>query len=260
MLHLFKRHPFPVKADFGHSLVLTYAFPQTVLQPLLPPGLVLDAHEGCGFVAIALVETRHLRPAFLPEKIGQDFFLCGYRIFTRLSRVTSALRGLYILRSDTDRRLMHLAGALFTHYRYGLCQASCESRGQTLRWQVRTPNCEADLTVTAELDSKPAPLPPSSPFANPQIARRFAGPLPYTFSYESQTDSIISVRGIRDNWDPQPVRVFLDQTPTFFRRSPFNQAQPMLANAFHLQSVPYRWDCGQRLENSHAEPKQVSGS
>jgi hypothetical protein len=41
MLHLLKRHPFPVKAFFRQSLVLTYAFPQELLHPLLPPGLGL---------------------------------------------------------------------------------------------------------------------------------------------------------------------------------------------------------------------------
>ncbi len=32
MHHLFQRHPFPIKAWFRHSLVLTYALPQEVLR------------------------------------------------------------------------------------------------------------------------------------------------------------------------------------------------------------------------------------
>jgi hypothetical protein len=35
--HLLRRHPFPVVAHFDTSLVLTYAFPARVLEPLLPP-------------------------------------------------------------------------------------------------------------------------------------------------------------------------------------------------------------------------------
>ena len=41
MFYQLKRHPLPVQAWFRHSLVLTYAFPRNLLQPLLPPGLEL---------------------------------------------------------------------------------------------------------------------------------------------------------------------------------------------------------------------------
>src|SRR4051812_14726302 len=101
MLHLLKRHPLPVSAYFRNSLVLTYAFPSAILEPLLPAGLVLDTYQGFGFLAIAMVETECLRPSFLPASLGRGFFLSGYRIFARLAGATSQ-RGLRILRSDTN--------------------------------------------------------------------------------------------------------------------------------------------------------------
>ncbi|HMF74813.1 MAG TPA: DUF2071 domain-containing protein [Bryobacteraceae bacterium] len=247
MLYLLKRHPFPIEADFGHSLVLTYAFPETLLQPLLPPGLILDTHAGCGFLAIALVETQHLRPSFLPRALGLNFFLSGYRIFARIGSAAGALRGLYILRSDTNRRLMQFGGNLLTHYKYSLCKAVLETGSQTIRWSITTHNGEADLSVAADLSTKPAPLPVTSPFADLKEARRFAGPLPYTFNYEAQTKSIIAVQGVRRNWEPQPVSVHLDREPSFFNHPPFHVSEPRLANAFHLQSVSYSWRQGRRI-------------
>ncbi len=62
MLHLLKRHPFSVRAFFRQSLVLTYAFPSDILQPLLPPGLALDTYGEYGFLAIAMVQTERLHP------------------------------------------------------------------------------------------------------------------------------------------------------------------------------------------------------
>src|ERR1041385_3231946 len=104
MKHLLQRHPLRVKASFEHSLVLTYAFPATTLEPFLPPGLMLDVFEGFGFLAVAMVQTRELRPAFLPRALGQDFFLTGYRIFARFRTPEGrVLRGLRILRSDANR-------------------------------------------------------------------------------------------------------------------------------------------------------------
>jgi hypothetical protein len=36
MLHWLKRHPIPIRAFFRHCLVLTYAYPEPILRPLLP--------------------------------------------------------------------------------------------------------------------------------------------------------------------------------------------------------------------------------
>ena len=66
MIHLLKRHPFPVVARFDRVLALSYALPAAVLEPLLPPGLTLDTYGEHGFLTIALVQTRGLRPAGLP--------------------------------------------------------------------------------------------------------------------------------------------------------------------------------------------------
>src|SRR5690348_5575721 len=99
MLHVLQRHPLPIRAHFQFSLVLAYAFPAEVLAPLLPPGLELDTYEGLGLLAIAMVQTRRLRPVFLPAWFGQDFFLTGYRVFVKHRDARGRTRrGLRILR------------------------------------------------------------------------------------------------------------------------------------------------------------------
>jgi hypothetical protein len=249
MLHLLKRHPFPVTAFFRRSLVLTYAFPGDLLQPLLPPGLLLDSYRGFGFLAIAMVQTERLRPSFLPTALGRDFFLSGYRIFTRLAGGAS-LRGLRILRSDADSRWMVAAGNLLTHYHYRLCRASVTEQAGEVEFHIRTPRREADLDVVVRIGTASGPLPAGSPFANQKDARRFAGPLPYTFDYEPQTHSIVRIRGVRSQWNPLPVEVEVAQA-SFLQREPFRQAPPLLASAFYLCNVPYRWERGVRIPLEH---------
>lgn len=239
MLHLLKRHPIPISAYFRHSLVLTYAFPPKILEPQLAPGLVLDTWRGHAFLAIALVQTENLRPSFLPSAMGWSFFLAGYRIFTKLAASRSK-RGLKILRSDTDRRFMVRAGNWLTHYNYQLCRSTLEERGDELHWLIETPGREADLEVVAQLGGDQAKLPEGSPFATLAEARRFAGPLPYTFDYEEKTGSIIGIHAVRQEWNPEPVSVNVRRN-TFLEREPFRQALPVLANAFHVRDVPYRW-------------------
>jgi len=246
MLHVLRRHPVPIEAHFEWVLVLTYALPEAALRPLLSPGLVLDVWNGWGFVAIALVQTRALRPAGLPARLGQDFFLSGYRVFTRLPLASGrTLRGLKILRSDTDRRLMAAFGNLLTHYGYHRAQVRLGRTPDALDVRVVTPRRAADLQVAVQLGPAAAELPEGSPFDSWDTARRFAGPLPHTFSYEPESQSMVVVRGVRQAWRPRPVRArVLDNT--FFDSACWLGSPPRLASAFYLEDVAYRWERGWR--------------
>ena len=245
MLHALRRHPFPVRAFFRHSLVLTYALPRGVLEPLLPPGLTVDTWNDWGFVAIALVQTEQLRPAFLPAGVGRRFFLSGYRIFARYTtRAGRRLRGLRILRSDTDKLLMKVAGNVLTHYNYRQAHVTLNATPSALDVEIRTPSAEADLVVSADLTSAPS-LPPGSVFPSLEIARRYAGPLPFTFDYEKESNSIIMIEGVRKEWHPVPVAVRVSRC-TFFDNGAFGGTEPILANAFYLHDIAYEWRRGRR--------------
>jgi hypothetical protein len=266
-----RRHPVPMRTRFGHSLVLAYALPPPLLAPLLPPGLALDTYRDPagtehGFVAVGIVSAQALRPAGLPARFGRDAVLTGYRIMARLRTPTGrTLRGLYVLRSDTDRTLLLLAGNLLTRYRYRPARISLRVAGTGpdatgpdatgpdatgldatgLDATVHSRDGRADLAVTADLAGRPAPLPPGSPFATAAHARRFAGPLPYTFDAEPRTRSIVVVKASRTAWRPEPVGVEVHRL-TFFRHGPFAGSRPVLANAFHVAGVDYGWQRGVR--------------
>jgi hypothetical protein len=115
-----------------------------------------------------------------------------------------------------------------------------------ITWRVTTVGAEADLELTARIGEGPARLPEGSPFANEAEARRFAGPLPYTFDYERETGSIIAIHALRQQWNPCPVAVEVRRN-TFFEQEPFCGAQPVLANAFYVHDVPYCWERGRRV-------------
>jgi len=254
-----RRHPLPIDAHFDDAIALTYAVPATVLRPLLPAGLELETIGDDGFVAVALVQTRDLRPAGWPAALGQDFFLAGYRIFTRLTpgfktRAVAGrrLRGLRILRSDTDRWRMAAGGNLLTHYNYHHCRVRIDPDGDDLRVVVTTPDGAGDLDVRvgstdvwASASCPDAVLPPTSPFRSVREARRFAGPLPFTFDYEAETDSIVAIEARRTNWMPLPVDVDVRRIG-FFNQPAFARCTPRLAAAFRVSDVDYHWKKGVR--------------
>ena len=246
VLHLLQRHVLPIKAHFETSLVLTYALPASVLQAYLAPGLTLDMYGDFGFLAIALVQTRELRPAFLPACFGINFSLSGYRIFTRYrTSAGRSLSGLRILRTDTDRWSMQVFGNLLTHYRYERSHWLARRTDEKYEVQVSTADGRANLHVEADLSTEPTTPPAGSPFRDFREARKFAGPLPFTFDYESQTGSIVRVQGERQEWNPRPVPVTVHRN-TFLEQEAFRNAGAVLANAFFLEDVPYSWRSGIR--------------
>jgi hypothetical protein len=137
-------------------------------------------------------------------------------------------------------------GNVLTHYRYRLAEITANERDGQLAIRVRTAAREADLHLVADLTSTPAPLPPSSPFVDIDEARRYAGPLPYTFDYERSSDSIVAVKASRRHWNPEPIDVDV-QEASFLESPEFFGERPVLANAFYVNDVDYRWERGELL-------------
>ncbi len=233
------RHPFPVQARFEKSLVMSFAMPKAALAARIPECLELDTFaEKYAFVAVAMVKTQKLRPKGFPEVFGRDFTLIGYRIFVRYRGADGRrLRGLYILRSETDRRAMKLLGGIFTQYRYHCLPIDWRSRpdgGESIR-------SGEGLHVESLAPQEGSSLPEGSPFSDWKAARRFAGPMPYTFSYNAPTKEVIIVEGVRSSWTPVPVPIEQWQIPFFEQRG---LESPILANAFLVTDVPYEWRKG----------------
>jgi hypothetical protein len=88
-------------------------------------------------------------------------------------------------------------------------------------------------------------LPAGSTFWSLRDARRFAGPLLFTFDHESETNSMLAIRATRTNWQPAPIVVDVRRI-AFFDQPPFNRCTPTLAAAFYVHDVDYRWERGVR--------------
>jgi len=244
LLARLRRHPVAVRARLRHCLTLTYAVPADLLRPLVPPRLELETLGGYGFVAAAFVQAESLRPAGFPEALGQNFFLAGYRIFAKCRLPDGrCLRGLLILRSDADSTRMVVAGNLLTHYNYHYCAGSIVADAPRGQWRVTARGSDGTGDVDIVASPSGAALPKGSPFRDLRQARRFAGPMPFTFDYEAQTDAIVAVRATRTNWTPSPVHIEQHRIG-WFDRPLFRGCAPVLAAAFHVSDVDYRWHRG----------------
>jgi len=238
-----KCHPFPVLAYFERVVAVSFAFPEAVLRPLVARGLEVDTHEGLGFVTVAMVWTKRLRPAGFPRFLGRDFFLAGYRIFVRFEEASGRrLRGLQILQSETDKHSMVRLGNLMTGYHYQHVAVQITDRDRETEVKTATASGEPKLDLTFALPASEVGLPEGSPFKDWRSARRFAGPMPFTFSPQAN-GSFVIVEGRRQDWEPHPVVVKHWQV-SLFSSPAFRGVTPVLANAFTVKNIPYRWEKG----------------
>lgn len=237
-----KNHPFAVQAYFESSLVLTFAVPKEQLQDLIPECLELDTFQDkWAFIAIAMVQTKHLRPKGFPKFMGNDFFLIGYRIFVRYTdNRGKRLRGLYIIKSETDKKKMAFFGNLFTHYNYTATDIN-QSIDKDLNI-IHSKKSKFHLEILQAVDEPT--LPKDSPFSSWSDARKFAGPLPHTFTYNPEDKSVLTIVGVRQNWKPKPVKV---KSYKFDFLNSLNLEGIVLANAFEIKNIPYYWEKG-RIE------------
>ncbi len=247
MLHRLRRHPWAIEAHLEWSLAIVYAIPESLARQLIgTPGMEPDMYLDHAFVAAAFVRTRRQRPLWMPRMFAEDFHLAGWRVFVRLTLPDGrSVRGLKILRSDTDSLRLVRAGAWLTHYGFHHCRMQTDRQGDAFKFKATLPG--GKVLVDFDADLKPAcSLPPGSPFPDLRTARRFAGPMPFTFSHEPETNSIIMVEGSRQHWEPRPIQVNVRHLH-FFGQPPFSDHPLTLANAFWVENVPYHWNRGKLL-------------
>ncbi|ADY29913.1 DUF2071 domain-containing protein [Cellulophaga lytica] len=239
MVASLKNHPFAVKAFFTNSTVLTFAIPKEELAHRIPKHLQLDTFKDkWAFVAVAMVQTKDLRPKGLPKFMGNNFFLIGYRVFvTYTNKAGKRLRGLYILKSETNKKKMQFMGNIFTHYNYTTTDITIKK--ELKNTQITSLNSNFKIDYNNNLND--VNLPKNSPFSTYKEARRFAGPLPFTFTYNKEKNSILIIEGVRQNWKPSPIYIN-EYHFNFLKEVGFKNA--VLANAFCIKNIPYYWKKG----------------
>jgi hypothetical protein len=241
MFAFLRNHPFAVEAFFERSLVLTFAAAKEEIQPLIPACLELDVfRDRWAFIAVAMVQTSGLRPKGFPRFFGSDFFLIGYRVFVRYTDLAGRrLRGLYILKSETDSRRMKFFGNIFTRYKYSTTDIRQTENDRQL--EVRSARSDFHIAIRTGTIADNVPLPDHTPFADWRQARGFAGPMPFTFTFNAKTKEVLIIEGVRQHWEPKPVAV-TGYHISFLKSLPLTA--PVLANAFVVEKVPYYWKKG----------------
>ncbi len=228
---------FPIRAHFDFFAVLFFAVDRERVRKLLPTVLNLDLFEDHALFAVAVVQTKKFRPAFLPAFLGQKFNLVGYRFLTTYQRNDGkTIRGLKIIRSQTNQKIMKWGGDRLSQYKFEYNPIVFEITGNAAKFSGNG----IEIGLKLHDDKAAVPLPETSIFPTWQHARKYAGPLLYTFELDASKKQISITEGTRKNWTPKPVEVTHYQLD--FLKDPMIAAlNPVLSSAFIVRDIPYDW-------------------
>ncbi len=242
MLAFLKNHPFAVDAYFEQSIVLTFAVKKERLASMLPSCLELDVfNDEWAFIAAAFVKTKELRPKGFPKFLGNNFTLVGYRLFVKYhTNAGKRYRGLYILKSETNKLKMQVLGNVFTHYNYSTTDVTIVD----LNGKFSVVSKKSGVNVQGSSELEEIELPSNSPFSSWKEARRYAGPLPFTFTFNKAKSEVLIIVGVIERWVPKPINI--DKYEIEFLCE-LGLEDAILASAFEVKNIPYTWKKG-RIE------------
>jgi hypothetical protein len=134
---------------------------------------------------------------------------------------------------------MALMGNIFTHYNYQKTDIAFVNTNDN----ISVISKQSDLNVMVKVPKGDIKLPKDSPFKDWKEARRFAGPLPFTFTYNQKTKEVLIIEGVRQDWTPAPVEV-IQSNVGFVDKLGLKGV--VLANAFVVNNIPYFWKKGRK--------------
>ena len=133
---------------------------------------------------------------------------------------------------------MSFFGNIFTHYNYTTIDVKQTAQNGIANIRSNKSNFNVTFENSSSVD---IPLPDGSPFTDWKEARKFAGPLPFTFTYNTTKKEVLIIEGVRENWRPEPVKI-VDFSFEFIDSLKLDEI--IFANAFHIKNIPYCWKKG----------------
>lgn len=136
---------------------------------------------------------------------------------------------------------MSFFGNIFTHYNYKTRDINYSQEEDLLH--IQSSKSQLDVIINDKKEEVDLPL--NSPFDDWKTARRFTGPLPFTFTYNETKKEVLIIERVRQNWKPQPIEIKKAEIG-FLKEKGFQNIH--LANAFKVSNIPYYWK-KERLNN-----------
>ncbi|OKL40013.1 DUF2071 domain-containing protein [Pontibacter flavimaris] len=117
-MDMLKKLPLRYVGELHEVRLINFSVEKKEVLPFLPEGLQVRDYHGRALISMVNVKLRNMRPSFLPKALHFDYQHIGFRLLVNDTRYNEGeAKGIYFLRSFTDRELILQGGSWLTNYR-----------------------------------------------------------------------------------------------------------------------------------------------
>ena len=183
-MEILKKLPIKYVGELHQVRLINFSVEKEEALPYLPQGLKVRDYHGRALISMVNVKLRNMRPDFLPKPLHFDYQHIGFRLLIDDAPYSDgAAKGIYFLRSFTDKALMVQGGSWLTNYK--LEKATIKSSGNNFELRQGS-----NYLKYALQDKTP-------PHLNPEL-KEVVGALDRAYSYIDK--ELVRVQIMRERW------------------------------------------------------------
>jgi hypothetical protein len=213
-----KKIPVKYMGELHEIKLVNFSVEKEEIEPMLPKGIKLREINGRAMISMVNVMLKNMHPSFVHESINFSYRHIAFRLLVEDAGLNEGQnKGIYFLRSFTDKPLIVLGGQWFTDYNLENAYINSVENMLELR--------QGDKFITYALDDLP-------PAAKNEELRNVIGSLDRAYSVLGEDLRMVQIQ--REKWPIEWVECYHFQT-NFFKTARFE-------GAFKVNEViRYQW-------------------
>lgn len=216
-MNALKKLPITYQGELHEVKLINFSVNLEEVLPMVPKGIKVRGFDGKAIISMVNVKLRQMRPKGLPPNLSFDYQHVAFRLLIDDGEYNEdgQPRGIYFLKSFTDKPWVAWSGSRFTHYQLSSAQLIDDEKFSL--WQ-------GDRFVKYELTEKGADM-------NEPLKAIIQ---PLDRAYAMDREQLLRTRIQREAWPIEPVRCQGFET-NFFKTASFLEA-------FEIKEViDYEW-------------------
>ncbi len=224
-MSILKNIPIKYKGELHDVKLINFSVDMKEVKSLVPEGIpVLDVN-GRAMISMVDVVLKKMHPAFVPEQFCFNYRHIAFRLLVDDRKYNAEPKGIYFLRSFTDRPLIVQGGKWFTHY--NLETAELESFENML--ELKQKNCFLNYAFRDK-----------SPVIKNESLKQKIGRIDRAYSQNGNQLQYVQI--VREKWPIEWIDCYHFQT-NFFKTAQlecaFKIAEPVYYEWLPPQNVNY---------------------
>lgn len=198
-MELLKRIPVKYEGELHDVKLVNFSVEKHEVEQLVPKGIKVRDFNGRAMISMVNVMLKNMHPAFVPGQINFSYRNIAFRLLVDDSRMNGGeSKGIFFLRSFSDKPLIVFGGNLFTDYNLENANITCIDNMLELR--------QNEKFVTYALDSN-APVAPNTSLHS------VIGSLDRAYSVSGNDVRVVQIQ--REKWPIEEVECYHFQTNFF---------------------------------------------